>query len=87
MCLIKRNALKNIRLMFLPFYGKKLLKLVFQCNVVVVFFSFIAYFAVHTINSEVLLRRTRKRMTSCSALLNNQHSLSHRAYCGTEITA
>lgn len=86
MCLIKRNALKNIRLMFLPFYGKKLLKLVFQCKVVV-FFSFIAYFAVHTINSEVLLRRARKRMTSCSALLNNQHSLSHRAYCGTEITA
>lgn len=87
MCLIKRNALKNIRLMFLPFYGKKLLKLVFQCKVVVVFFSFLAYFAVHTINSEVLLRRARKRMTSCSALLNNQHSLSHRAYCGTEITA
>lgn len=37
MCLIKRNALKNIRLIFLPFYGKKLLKLVFQCKVVVVF--------------------------------------------------
>lgn len=37
MCLTKGNALKNIRLIFLPSYGKKLLKLVFQCKVVVVF--------------------------------------------------
>lgn len=77
MCLIKRNALKNIRLIFLPFYDKKLLKLVFQCKVVVVF----------SVLLPILLRRARKRMTSCSALQNNQHSRSHRAYCGTEITA